>query len=154
MKKSLLVVAAACLAAPAFAADTGMGKGMGMGMTAMNKEDIKWMDTEAPFPKGAKTAVMQGDPSKPGIFTVRMKAPANYKVPAHWHSKDENLTVLSGTLYFGEGDNMKMQGAVHAIKAGGFHHVPAKTPHYVFTKAPVLLQVTGEGPFDMNYIDH
>lgn len=157
MRKTLLAVALACLAAPAFAADTGMGKsksmGMGMGMTTMNKEDMKWMDTEAPLPKGAKTAILQGDLSKPGVFTVRLMAPANYKVPAHWHSKDESLTVLSGTLYFGEGDKIEMQGA-HALKAGGFHHVPAKTHHYIFTKAPVLLQVTGEGPFDMNYIDH
>jgi mannose-6-phosphate isomerase-like protein (cupin superfamily) len=143
MKKRLLAAAIACFSAPAFAADMGM---------VMNKEDIRWMDTQPPLPKGAKTAVLQGDPSKPGAFTVRMMAPANYKVPAHWHSKDESLTVLSGTLYFGQGDKMKAAGA-HAIKPGGFHHVPAKTRHYIFTKAPVVLQVTGEGPFDMNYVE-
>lgn len=153
MKRTLVAMAVACFTLPALAENMGkMGDKMGMGMSMMNKDDIKWMDTEAPLPKGAKQAVLHGDPSKPGAFTVRMMAPANYKVPAHWHSKDESLTVLSGTLYFGEGDKIDAKAA-HALKAGGFHHVPARTHHFVFTRAPVLLQVTGEGPFDMNYVE-
>ena len=97
-------------------------------------------------------AVLQGDPSKAGTFTIRLKAPANYKVPAHWHSTDESVTVISGTLYMGNGDKLDTAKA-QAVKAGGFMHVPAKAHHYAFAKVPTVIQVTAEGPFDINWID-
>ena len=39
-------------------------------------------------------------------FIVRVKFPANYKVPAHWHPAIEHVTVLSGTLNMGIGDKL------------------------------------------------
>ncbi|KAI3604270.1 hypothetical protein D8I24_2664 (plasmid) [Cupriavidus necator H850] len=83
---------------------------------------------------------------------IRLKAPAGYKIPPHWHTQAESLTVLSGALYLGGGDKMEASQA-HALKAGGFHYLPAKAHHFAFSKAPTVVQVSGMGPFDINYID-
>src|SRR5438067_633368 len=64
----------------------------------LNPADLKWGDVPPGSPPGAKMAVLAGDPNKKGPFTVRMQAPAGYKVPPHTHPTAENLTVISGTL--------------------------------------------------------
>src|SRR3954462_6514176 len=106
-----LLVTAASLAAPLQAADE----------VSLNKDDMKWGDVPPVLPKGAKLAVLHGDPSKSGPFTLRLNAPANYKIAPHWHSQAEDLTIISGALYLGMGDRMDTKAA-HALKAGGFHY--------------------------------
>src|SRR6478609_6865744 len=114
-----LAIASTLCATAAFTADMA-------GSVYMNAGDIKWGDAPPVFPKGAKMAVLGGDPGKDGAFVARLRMPANYRIPPHWHSKDEDLTIVSGTFYLGEGDAADT-GHAHAIKAGGFHHLPAKT---------------------------
>jgi hypothetical protein len=96
--------------------------------------------------------VLQGDPFKPGPYVVRLMAPANYRVAPHWHSQTENLTVLSGALYLGMGDKMDAKSA-RALKAGGYHYLPAKMHHYAFSRSPTVIQISGDGPFDIHYLD-
>src|SRR6266550_818092 len=60
----------------------------------MNPADIKWGDAPSIFPPGAKMAVLQGDPNKGGVYTVRLKVGDGYKVGPHWHPTAENLTVI------------------------------------------------------------
>lgn len=118
----------------------------------VNSSDLKWMDAPAALPKGAKLAVLYGDPTKNGPFVIRLMAPAGYRIAPHWHSQTENLTVVSGALYLGQGDTMDAKHA-HALRAGGYHYLPAKAHHYAFTKAATVVQVHGEGPFDIMYIN-
>jgi mannose-6-phosphate isomerase-like protein (cupin superfamily) len=118
----------------------------------LNPNDIKWGPAPASLPKGAKVAVLHGDPGKSGPFVLRLKAPAGYKIPPHWHTQSEQLTIISGTFYLGSGDKQNASEA-HAVKAGGFHYLPAKAHHYAYTKGPTVIQVNGEGPFDLNYIN-
>ncbi len=120
--------------------------------TFINATDIKWGDAPPSLPKGAKLAVLFGDPGKEGPFVIRLMAPAGYKIPPHWHTQTENLTVISGTFYLGMGDKMDMAQA-HALKAGGYHYLPAKAHHYAFSKAPTVVQINGQGPFDIVYIN-
>ena len=47
---------------------------------------------------------------------------------------------------------METKGA-HAMKAGAFHHLPAKVHHYAFSKGPAVVQINAMGPFDIVYID-
>jgi len=122
------------------------------GQIYMNSGDVKWGDAPPVFAKGAKMAVLSGDPGKDGWFVARLQMPANYKIAPHWHSQDEDLTVISGTMYLAEGDKMEM-GHAHGMKVGAFHHLPAKTHHYAYTKAPTVVQINGKGPFDLVYID-
>lgn len=118
----------------------------------VNPKDIKWGDAPPSLPKGAKIAVLQGDPGKPGPFVIRLMVPAGYKIAPHWHSQDESLTVISGTLSFGMGDRPDAAKA-HALTAGGFHFLSGKDHHYVVAKTPTVIQVSGSGPFDMTYIN-
>jgi hypothetical protein len=120
--------------------------------TMTNPGSIKWGDAPPNMPKGGKLAVLSGDPSKAGPFVMRLMAPAGYKIAPHWHTQNENLTVISGTLYLGMGEKMNT-GKAQALKAGGFHYLPGKTPHYAFTKAATVVQVHGEGPFDLTYVN-
>jgi len=122
------------------------------GQIYMNAKEIKWGDAPPVLPKGAKMAVLMGDPGKEGVFVARLQMPANYKIAAHWHSQDEDLTVISGTFYLAEGDKLETAHA-HAMSAGGFHHLPAKTHHYAYSKGPTVVQINGKGPFDITYID-
>jgi hypothetical protein len=131
---------------PAFGADTTDEA------VFVNPNDIKWGPAPPTLPKGAKLAVLHGDPGKAGPFVMRLQAPAGYKIPPHWHSQAENLTIISGTFYLGSGDKQDASAA-HAVKSGGYHYLPAKAHHYAFTKGPTVVQVSGEGPFDINYIN-
>jgi quercetin dioxygenase-like cupin family protein len=118
----------------------------------INSKDIKWGDAPPSIPKGAKLAVLQGDPGKPGPFVIRLMLPPGFKLPPHAHSQDESLTVISGTFYFGTGDKIEMSKA-HALNAGGFHALSAGDHHYAFTKAQTVVQVNGMGPFNITYIN-
>ncbi len=117
----------------------------------INKGQLKWGEAPPSLPKGAQVAVLQGDPGRPGPFTMRLSAPAGYKIAPHWHTQAEDLTVISGTFYLGMGD--KAGSDAHALAPGGFHHLPAKAHHYAFAKGPTVVQVNGEGPFDINYLN-
>ena len=121
-------------------------------MVVINPGSIKWGDAPPSLPKGAKLAVLYGDPSKAGPFCIRLMAPAGYKIPPHWHSQAEALTVISGAFYLGMGDKMDATAA-QPLKAGGFHYLPPKEHHFAFSKASSVVQVNGEGPFDITYIN-
>jgi len=118
----------------------------------VNSSAIKWGAAPPTLPKGAKLTVLYGDPGKPGPFTMRLATPANYKIAPHWHSQTENLTIISGTLYLGMGDKLVAKEA-RALRAGGYHYLPAKAHHYAFSKAPTVIQIAGDGPFDINYLN-
>jgi len=143
---TLALIACTVLAGPALA------QGASDTQTFINAKDIKWTDAPPSMPKGAKVAVLQGDPGKAGPVVMRLKTPAGYKVAPHWHSQDENVTVISGTLYLGMGDKLDTKSE-HALSAGGFHFLPGKVHHYAFTKVPTVIQVNTNGPFDMTYIN-
>ena len=146
-------VRAALLLLAALAAQAALGGDEMKTPGAMvDSSSLKWVDAPPELPKGAKVAVLEGDPGKPGLFTVRLRAPAGYKVAPHWHSKDERLTVLSGALYLGMGEKLETKKA-HELRAGGYHMLPAQEKHYAFTRTITVVQITGEGPFDIQYVN-
>ena len=59
--------------------------------------DLKWGDPPPAFERGAQLAVLSGDPGKPGLFVIRIKAPAGYRVANHFHPADEHVPVGLGT---------------------------------------------------------
>jgi len=118
----------------------------------INPDQLKWDAAPPSLPKGAMVSVLSGDPHKPGPFVIRLMAPPNYTIPPHWHSKAESLTVISGMLYLGDGDQLDRAKA-HALIPGGFHYLPARAHHYAFTKSATIVQIHGEGPFDIIYIN-
>ena len=117
-----------------------------------NEADVKWGNAPPSLPPGAKMAVLQGDPGKPGMFTIRVKSPDGYKVAPHWHPTAESVTVLSGTFYLGTGDTLDEKKAT-AMTAGAFSYMPAKMHHFASTKGETEFQVSGMGPFEITYLN-
>ena len=113
---------------------------------------IKWGDAPPTLPKGAKLAVLYGDPSKDGLFVVRLKFPANYRIPAHSHPTDEIVTVLSGTFMAGMGDKL-VPTAVKGFPTGSTIVAPANVNHFAMVKQPTVVEVSGMGPFAVNYVN-
>jgi hypothetical protein len=121
-------------------------------MQAVMPKDLKWVDGPPGLPPGAKVAVLQGDPTKEGPFTLRARMPAGYKIPAHWHPTDENVTVLSGALHMGMGDKLDTAMGTR-LPAGGFMTVPAKARHFAWTTRETIIQVHAMGPFEITYVN-
>jgi quercetin dioxygenase-like cupin family protein len=113
---------------------------------------IKWGEPPPFVPKGAKVAVLYGDPSKDGLFVIRVRLPASYRVPPHSHPTDEIVTVLSGTLLVGMGDKL-VPGSAKPFPANSLIVAPAKTNHFVLTKQPTVIEVTAMGPLAFNYVN-
>ena len=135
MKRAILLTAMALLAASSAQAKT-----------------LRWMDGPPGLPAGAKFAVVSGDPGKEGKFTVQIKMPAGYAVPAHHHPTDERVSVLSGELRYGMGDKLDRDRAGTLNR--GYHVVmQSGMNHWVFTKDPATIQVSAMGPFQITYVD-
>jgi quercetin dioxygenase-like cupin family protein len=97
-------------------------------------------------------AVLSGDPNKKGLFTVRMQAPAGYKVPPHSHPTAEHITVISGTFFIASGDKFD-ESAGKELGAGGFVVLPAGMNHYAWSTGEAIIQIHGKGPFEIKYVN-
>jgi quercetin dioxygenase-like cupin family protein len=98
-------------------------------------------------PGAVQIAVLYGDPAKPGLYVVRLKLPAGAKVMPHTHPEEaRTLTVLSGTLYFGFGEQWA-ESKLTPYPAGTFFSELPNLPHFVSAKdGEVIFQATGIGP--------
>jgi glyoxylate utilization-related uncharacterized protein len=121
-------------------------------MVTVQPDGMKWGDGPPTLPKGMQLAVLVGDPGLAGPYVIRIKVPAGYQIPAHWHSTAENLTVLAGVVNVGMGDKLdKSEG--HALDVGGFAFLPAKMGHFLWTTSPATFQIHADGPFDIHYVN-
>lgn len=143
MMKFALGIAALSLLSTAAMADD---------MTTATPQSLKWGPAPDAFAKGGQLAVIAGDPGKSGPYVLRFKMPNGYKIAAHFHPTTENVTVISGTLHIGSGDKLDPKSGT-ALKAGGFLLMPANMHHYAWTSGPTVIQVHGEGPFAITYVD-
>jgi quercetin dioxygenase-like cupin family protein len=115
---------------------------------------MKWMDAAgAGLPAGAQMAVVKGDPSKAGEFTIRVKMPAGYTVPPHSHPGDEVVRVVTGgPLHYGMGDKLVMANAGTLEK--GYHvTMAAGMNHWAHAPVATVVQVEGKGPFGITYVN-
>lgn len=120
--------------------------------TILAPQSMKWGDAPAGLPKGAKITVLDGNPSEQGLYTVRLKLPAGYTVPPHWHPTDEFITVISGAFKMGMGEKFD-KANMKTIPAGGFSVTPQKTNHYAEADHETILQIHGMGPFQITYVN-
>ena len=127
-------------------------------MVMLQPDDLKWGDPILPgsplpaFEKGAKVAVLQGMPGKSGPVVVRLKFPANFTIAPHWHSTDEIITVLSGTLHAGMGDTLDREKSL-AFPTGAFVAMPAKHHHFAWTQEETVVEIHANNPFDIVYVN-
>ena len=122
------------------------------GVKELAPEEIIFRDDPA-FPKGAQTALLHGDPAKPGLFILRIKFPPNYVVPPHTHPGFETFSVLRGAMGSGMGEKADLTKG-KMLRAGGMLALPANHAHYVWTAdEETIIQVAAVGPFDLVYIN-
>lgn len=122
------------------------------GMIYVTPNMVKWAPAPSNMPKGAMIAVLEGDPSKPGPYVIRLNLPENSVFPPHTHPDVEQVTVISGDLYLGLGDVIDLDRAVQ-LTAGSFAYIQPGTHHYAFTKGAAIIQLHGMGPWAINYIN-
>ncbi len=115
-------------------------------------DKTQWQEDLPSLPKGAKMAVLEGNPSKEGPFVFRVKIPDGYRVPPHTHPKTERVTVISGTLNIGMGTTFD-QKATMAMPQGTYGYWEAGMAHYVWAKGETVLQFHGMGPWSIKYLD-
>ena len=115
-------------------------------------DKVQWGPAPPFLPAGAEIAVLEGNPSEKGPVTLRLRFPANYTIPPHWHSMFERVTVLSGALNVGMGDKVD-RAASQKLEPGGFVSLPSKMHHFAWTATPTIVQISLDGPFDIFYIN-
>ena len=120
----------------------------------ISSENIKWVDGPASLPPGSKMHLLYGSPkSESGAFTLRLKFPKNYTIPAHWHPTNQRITVISGVLYFGLGNKLDKNNA-GPLKAGAHGWVIKKIAHFAYTEdESTIIQLDAQAPWGIIYVD-
>ncbi len=114
-------------------------------------DSIAWHAAGPNLPPGTQAAVLEGDPKKEGLFTMRLRIPAGTRLAPHWHPRDERVTVLEGTVMVGFGDVADETSGSRFTK-GSFYVNPAKSHHYVWFPEASVIQITAIGPWELHYL--
>ncbi len=137
-----------CLAM-ASAADVMSGR-------AMTADEIAKLQPAAGGPgtsgmAGIRTTVLSGDPTKPGLYTIRLLVPANLRIESHVHRDERSAVVVSGHWSIGYGERFDAS-ALKVLPPGSFYTEPAETPHFARTGGErVVVYISGYGPTDTRF---
>ncbi|HXO21410.1 MAG TPA: cupin domain-containing protein [Thermoanaerobaculia bacterium] len=148
VKKIALGLFVLAVAAFAFAAETAPAAHPGV----FTPKDVAWGPGPPFLPPGVKLAVLEGDPGAAGSYVLRLSMPDGYKIPPHHHPTVENVTVISGEFHLGMGDKFDA-AAGKTLPPGTFGYLPAEMNHYAWAKGRTVVQVHGEGPFAITYVN-
>jgi quercetin dioxygenase-like cupin family protein len=109
----------------------------------------------APPTRSAPTVQMTpliGDPTKPGLYTLRVNIAPHTQVRPHTHRDNRSVTVISGTWHMGYGGTFDTK-ALKDLPPGSFYTEPAGQAHFAQTgDEPVVIWVTGYGPSDTKFV--
>jgi quercetin dioxygenase-like cupin family protein len=119
---------------------------------AILPEEIDWKSFPA-FPPSARLAILVGQPSQAGPYTIRVKVPGGVKLMPHKHPEDRVYTVISGIFYVGVGDQFDTE-RLHAYPPGAVIILPGNTPHFHWAKSgEYIMQVTAIEPLGLEYVN-
>ena len=118
---------------------------------AVLSEDINWKPFAA-FPPSVRLAVLVGQPSEAGPYTIRVRVPRGVKLMPHRHPEDRVYTVISGVFYIGLGDQFDPE-KLQAYPPGSVVVLPGNTSHFHWAKSSeYVTQVTAIGPLGLEYV--
>ena len=118
---------------------------------SVHEDELKWFDV--PLVAGGKAALLLGDPTKAGTVVLRFKFPPNRRTPPHRHPYAEYTTILSGKVYYGEGEKFDASNP-EIGKVGTFAIVPAGQAHFVSTlDEEAIVQLQFEGPSKTIFVE-
>ena len=114
-------------------------------------EDLAWKPFPA-FPPQVRLAVIVGQPSEAGPYTIRVRVPRGVKLMPHRHPEDRVYTVMSGVFYIGLGDRFDPD-KLQAYPPGSVIVLPGNTPHFHWAKSSeYITQITAIGPLGIDYL--
>jgi anti-sigma factor ChrR (cupin superfamily) len=151
MKKTLITFAVlALLTVVGLRPDVVRAQGSSAARAAVTiaPDAVKWN----PLVPGIQISALAGDSSKPGPYTVRLKFADGARVAPHWHPEDENVTVVQGTLLAGMGEKYDT-ASMHEFPTGSFLLMPKEMRHYAAARGETIVQLHGNGPFVINYVN-
>jgi len=119
---------------------------------AYTPDAIQWGSAPDALPQGAQLAVLEGNPMKPGPYTMRLKMPDGYKIPPHHHARREHVTVISGLFKVGMGDQFD-EGKMNEFAPGSFAYLEPTVHHYASAKGETVIQLHGTGPWEIRYVN-
>jgi hypothetical protein len=93
------------------------------GFVIVHSDAVKW---ETDLGLGVMSAIIQGDPSKPGIYVQRIKFPPYTFSRPHVHLEGRHITVIKGTWYVGTGEKWDPKSAVPLTPGSYMKHRPKK----------------------------
>jgi mannose-6-phosphate isomerase-like protein (cupin superfamily) len=147
MKLPFLVVALFAVAIAMFAGQPSQAQ------NAFTPDQVKFGPAPPFLSPGAQLAVLEGDPmAASGDFTVRLKMPDGYKIAPHTHPNRENVTVLSGTIKVGMGDQFDASKMM-SFGVGSFAYLDPTMHHYAAASGETVIQIHGMSPLKVNYIN-
>lgn len=115
----------------------------------LSADQLRWGPGALP---NLETAVVSGDPKAPGAFVLRIRALRDQRIPAHWHPMDEHVTAIKDGFAIAMGENFSEQ-QLRPLKAGDYAMLPKETRHYAWMKQGAEVQVHGQGPFVINWVN-
>jgi quercetin dioxygenase-like cupin family protein len=135
-----LIIASACF----------LGSHDAMAQFSAKPPSLQW-SVPPVLPPGALIAVVSGDPTRPGEFTLMVSMPDGYRLPPHSHPSHEHVQVTEGTLLVGAGDELDPK-RTHALTAGDSATAPAGVPHFSIARGRTVLSATFIGPYTITYL--
>ncbi len=115
-------------------------------------DKIEWQDAPASLESGAEVAILEGNPSESGVFTMRIKMPDEFYISPHSHPGVERVTVISGLFRLGSGEELD-QTATELMEPGSYTSMPPGMTHYAIAEGETVIQLTSVGPWDVNYVN-
>ena len=89
-------------------------------VVALTPDEMKWQSQGVLAAPGLEQANLVGDPAKPGPYTIRIRFPKGYRIPAHTHPDAREVTIISGTYATGYGERFDPAG-LKVLPAGSFY---------------------------------
>lgn len=144
MKTIVTIMAVAVLGGLSIAKPQSRGSRDAQGFVRVAPEEVQWVaDTDG---SGVQRAVLEGDPTKPGLYVIRVKFPRGMMSTNHYHREDRHVSVIQGTWYSGTGSEFAPDKTI-PMKPGSYMKHPAGAQHFDGAKEDeVIVQIVGIGP--------
>lgn len=118
----------------------------------LKQDEVEYSAGPASLAEGSEYAVLYGDPSAEGVFSMRLKLPDGFHIAPHHHTQPEIVTVLSGTFRIGMGEQADPEN-VTTLGPGGFFAYPPGMTHYAYADGETVIQLNSTGPWTITYVD-
>jgi quercetin dioxygenase-like cupin family protein len=121
-----------------------------LAQSSSDSDSLKWLVPPV-LPPGALIAVLRGDPTAPGEFTLLVSMPNGYRLPPHFHPSSEHVEVREGALLVGIGDELDPK-RTQVLAAGDSATAPAEVHHFSIARGRTVVEATFNGPYTITYL--